>query len=86
MRDVPVEEVVEYAGEDADITLQLKHILEKEIKENNLESLLHDVEEPLSYVLAEMEYEGVKIDKDALAKMSKELETAALEAQEKILN
>jgi DNA polymerase-1 len=84
MRDVPVEEVVEYAGEDADITLQLKHILEKEIKENNLESLLHDVEEPLSYVLAEMEYEGVKIDKDALAKMSKELETAALEAQEKI--
>jgi DNA polymerase-1 len=84
MRDVPVEDVVEYAGEDADITLQLKHILEKEIKENNLESLLHDVEEPLSYVLAEMEYEGVKIDKDALAKMSKELETAALEAQEKI--
>jgi DNA polymerase-1 len=84
MRDVPVEDVVEYAGEDADITLQLKHILEKEIKENNLESLLHDVEEPLSYVLAEMEYEGVKIDKDALAKMSKELEKAALEAQEKI--
>ena len=84
MRDIPVEDVVEYAGEDADITLQLKHILEKEIKENNLESLLHDVEEPLSYVLAEMEYEGVKIDKDALAKMSKELEKAALEAQEKI--
>jgi DNA polymerase-1 len=84
MRDVPVEDVVEYAGEDADITLQLKHILEKEIKENNLEKLLHEVEEPLSYVLAEMEYEGVKIDKDALAKMSKELETAALEAQEKI--
>jgi len=84
MRDVPVEDVVEYAGEDADITLQLKHILEKEIKENNLENLLHEVEEPLSYVLAEMEYEGVKIDKDALAKMSKELETAALEAQEKI--
>ena len=84
MRDVPIEDVVEYAGEDADITLQLKHILEKEIKENNLESLLHDVEEPLSYVLAEMEYEGVKIDKDALAKMSKELEIAALEAQEKI--
>ena len=84
MRDVPVEDVVEYAGEDADITLQLKHLLEKEIKENNLEKLLHEVEEPLSYVLAEMEYEGVKIDKDALAKMSKELETAALEAQEKI--
>lgn len=84
MRDVPVEDVVEYAGEDADITLQLKHILEKEIKENNLENLLHEVEEPLSYVLAEMEYEGVKIDKDALAIMSKELEIAALEAQEKI--
>ena len=84
MRDVPVADVAEYAGEDADITLQLKHILEKEIKANKLESLLHEVEEPLSYVLADMEYEGVKIDKDALAIMSKELEVAALEAQEKI--
>jgi DNA polymerase-1 len=84
MRDVPVEDVVEYAGEDADITLQLKHILEKEIKANDLEHLLHEVEEPLSYVLADMEYEGVKIDEKALGLMSKELEISAAATQKEI--
>ncbi len=84
MRDVPVEDVVEYAGEDADITLQLKHVLEKEIKANELEHLLHEVEEPLSYVLADMEYEGVKIDEKALGVMSKELEKSAAATQTEI--
>ncbi len=84
MRDVPVEDVVEYAGEDADITLQLKHVLEKEIKANDLEHLLHEVEEPLSYVLADMEYEGVKIDEKALGIMSKELEKSAAATQAEI--
>ncbi|MBK6266785.1 DNA polymerase I [Marivirga sp. S37H4] len=84
MRDVEIKEVVEYAGEDADITLQLKHILEKEVKANELEHLLHEVEEPLSYVLADMEYEGVKIDEKALAVMSKELEKSAADTQAEI--
>lgn len=84
MRDVAAEEIAEYAGEDADITLQLKHVLEKEIDSNNFNKLLHDVEEPLSYVLADMEYEGVQIDMDALQKMSGELEKASLEAQDRI--
>lgn len=84
MRDVDIKDVVEYAGEDADITLQLKHVLEKDIKANELEHLLHEVEEPLSYVLADMEYEGVKIDEQALAVMSKELEKSAAETQAEI--
>ncbi|GAA5035807.1 DNA polymerase I [Marivirga lumbricoides] len=84
MRDVDVKDVVEYAGEDADITLQLKHVLEKDIKANELEHLLHEVEEPLSYVLADMEYEGVKIDEKALAVMSKELEKSAADIQAEI--
>lgn len=67
---IPVEKVKDYACEDADITLQLKEKLQKRIEENKMEKLLHDVEEPLSFVLADMEYEGVKIDIDALKKMS----------------
>ncbi len=84
MRDLAPEEIVEYAGEDADITLQLKHKLLDEIKSNNLEKLLNEVEHPLAMVLADMEYEGVKIDENALAAMSKELQELSLKAQEDI--
>lgn len=84
LRDIDPEQVKDYACEDADITYQLKEKLEKEIKEFNLGKLLHDVEEPLSYVLADMEYEGVKIDEGALAVMSKELEQESLRAQTEI--
>jgi len=84
MRDVPVTDVVDYACEDADITLQLKLLLEKEIEANDLGNLLHNVEEPLSFVLAEMEYEGVKIDKENLAEMSSELEELANQTQKEI--
>ena len=86
MRDVPIEDVVDYACEDADITLQLKLLLEKEIEANDLGNLLHNVEEPLSFVLAEMEYEGVTIDKDNLAVMSKELEELAAITQQEIFD
>lgn len=66
--------VSDYACEDADITLQLKEIFEKEIQKCNLDELLHEVEEPLSFVLADMEYEGVKVDTTVLGVMSKELD------------
>ena len=78
---ISVDQVKDYACEDADITLQLKEKLQKWIKENKLQKLLHDVEEPLSFVLAHMEYEGVKIDTDALAKMSIELDEESRKAQ-----
>jgi DNA polymerase I len=81
---VPVEKVCDYACEDADITLQLKEKFEKQIAKNKLQKLLHEVEEPLSFVLADMEYEGVKIDIAALAEMSVELDKEALKAQEDI--
>lgn len=84
IRDVEIEKVKDYACEDADITFQLKEKLEAEIKTLNLGKLLHEVEEPLSYVLADMEYEGVKIDESALQEMSKELEQESLKAQTKI--
>lgn len=84
MRDIPVADVVDYACEDADITLQLKLKLEKEIKERGLEKLLHEVEEPLSVVLADVEYAGVKIDTDVLGEMSKDLNELSVTAQDKI--
>ncbi|MEO9851990.1 MAG: DNA polymerase I [Reichenbachiella sp.] len=84
MRDIAVSEVVEYAAEDADITLQLKHKLAEEIEERDLGKLLHEVEEPLSIVLADVEYAGVKIDTDVLGVMSKELNDLSVIAQDKI--
>lgn len=84
MRDVDPKEVAEYAGEDADITLQLKHKLARELKSYNQEKLFNEVEVPLVKVLSDMEVSGVKVDRDTLKEISDELGTAALETQEKI--
>ncbi len=81
---IPVEQVKDYACEDADITLQLKDKLEKLIVEQQLDKLLHDVEEPLSLVLADMEYEGVAIDVEALKAMSQELDEESRKTQDEI--
>ena len=73
MRDVPLDKVVDYASEDADITLQIKKKLEKELKKEELTDLYYKVEEPLIRVLCDMEYEGVRIDGDFLNDYSKVL-------------
>jgi len=84
MKDVDVNKVVEYAGEDADITLQLKHKLSPMLTDGKLEALMNDVEIPLMRVLADIEYNGVKIDTEVLGKMSKELEEESAKAQAEI--
>lgn len=83
MRDAEVEKVVQYAGEDADITLQLKHTFAPMVKEKDLSSLFFDVELPLINVLAKMEYEGVRVDEGTLKQLSDELAegSAALEKE-----
>lgn len=63
-----------YACEDSDITLRLYKILEKELKEKNLFKLFQEIEMPLVPVLAEMEMEGICVDKDRLVEMSKNFE------------
>ena len=75
MRDVDIEIIKEYAAEDADITLQLKEVFEPLLKSVNAEKLAREMENPLIYVLSDMEREGVKIDQDALAEFSKLLHT-----------
>ncbi len=75
MRDVELEKIKEYAAEDADITLQLRTVFEPKLKEVEGEKLVHDIECPLIYVLADMEFEGVRIDHKTLNEFSKDLET-----------
>ena len=68
---VGVERVAEYAAEDADITLQLYDVLRPMLdKETSLAKLYHEIEEPMIGVLADMEWEGVTIDSDALRNYS----------------
>lgn len=82
MREVEPTIVADYAAEDADITLKLKNRLEKELREHHLEALFYDIEAPLIYVLAEMEWTGVRLDLEALDELSKQ-HTEALAAIEK---
>ena len=71
MRDLSPSDVYKYACEDADVTLKLKNILEKELKENGVEDLFHKIEMPLVPVLAYMERNGVRIDTEALKETSR---------------
>ena len=70
---VAVERVAEYAAEDADITLQLKHVLLPLVEEQGLLNLYHQIEEPMIDVLAEMELTGVCIDSTLLNEYAVEL-------------
>jgi len=73
MRDIPQEEIVDYACEDADITLQLKNQFEPKMNET-LKKLMDEIETPLIPVLGAMEKEGINLDVPALEKFSIELE------------
>ena len=82
MRDVAIDRQTEYAVEDADITLRLKEHFTKELTEANTQKLFDEIELPLLRVLADMELEGINLDKNFLGELSTDLETdiAKLEA------
>ncbi len=84
MRDIDPEKVSEYAGEDADITYQLRDPLKALLKENQLEDLYDKLEAPLIDVLAAMEFEGVRINPDFLANYSKVLGEKIVEKEAQI--
>lgn len=84
MRDIPQEEIVDYACEDADITLQLKNQFEPKMNET-LKKLMDEIEIPLIPVLGAMEKEGIKLDVAALAKFSEELEVSVTDLTKQIL-
>lgn len=70
MRDIPPQNMVDYACEDADIALKLKNIFEKMIEEQNFSDLFYQIEIPLIFVLADMEEVGVRLDISALKESS----------------
>ena len=84
MRDVPLEDITEYAVEDADITLQLKEHFQNELGEANTQTLFDDIEIPLLRVLAAMELEGINLDAKFLNGLSKTLEEDIKTLEEKI--
>ncbi len=84
MREVPVEQVKEYAAEDADITLQLYEKLMPLLKENGVEKLFYEIEMPLVPVLSRMEANGVKIDTENLQQISEEFGKEIRKIEEQI--
>lgn len=84
MRDVPVAQVCEYAAEDADITLRLYHVLEKQLRDRGCYKLFAEIEMPLVPVLAEMELHGVRINAKTLAEVSSTLSGRMTNLEQKI--
>jgi DNA polymerase-1 len=72
MAEVPVEKVAEYATEDADCSLQIADLMTAELKCEGLWELYWDLERPLIPVLAELEYNGIRVDADELRRQSVE--------------
>ncbi len=70
MRSVPVEQIKEYAVEDADVTYQLKEVFQPRLKSEGLSNLAETIEMPLIRVLADMERTGVKLNQEDLKAIS----------------
>lgn len=84
MRDLSPTDIYKYACEDADVTLKLKKILEKELVTNGVKELFEEIEMPLVPVLAYIERNGVRIDTEALKETSKHFTIRMREIEEEI--
>ena len=84
MRDVALEDIKEYAAEDADITFQLKEVFSPILDKAETKKLFEEIEIPLIPVLAAMEMEGINLDEDFLKKMSIDMQKDIAEFEQKI--
>ena len=84
MRDVELEKIKDYAAEDADITLQLKHKFKPLLDSLDVKTVFEKVENPLVKVLTDMEFEGIRVDTEFLHEYSKDLERDAKAAEERV--
>ena len=84
MSEVDIETVKEYAAEDADITLQLKSVLDPFLEEQNANKVFNEIELPLVPVLASMERAGIRIDSRFLQDYSVDLGKQILEIEQRI--
>ncbi len=81
---IELEKARDYSCEDAEVTLQLSHLLFPKLKEGGFKDLFEQVEIPLVMVLAKIEMNGVKIDLELLQGHSKEIETQLQQKMERI--
>jgi DNA polymerase-1 len=84
MKDVALEQITEYAAEDADITLQLKECFEPLLTKRAVQRVFEEVENPLMQVLVDMEFEGIKVDEQFLNEYSKVLEVEVKKSEESV--
>lgn len=84
MRDIPLDEIKEYAVEDADVTIQLKNHFLPILEKVGTKKLYDEIEIPLVPVLAAMETEGINLDVDFLKKMSVEMTAESKALEQKI--
>jgi len=86
MRDIDINEVTNYASEDADLSLQLKQIFDTELESNGVKSIFYEIEIPIINVLSSMEKEGINIDSSYLNKLEKEFEKDLNKLKKEIYN
>ncbi len=84
MRDVNLEDIKEYAAEDADITLQLKEVFSPILDKAETKKLFEEIEIPLIPVLAAMEMEGINLDADFLKSMATDMQKEIANFEQKI--
>jgi DNA polymerase-1 len=84
MRDIPLDEIKEYAVEDADVTIQLKNHFLPILEKVGTKKLYDEIEIPLVPVLADMEKEGINLDVDFLQKMSIDMTAESKALEQKI--
>jgi DNA polymerase-1 len=84
MREVPIPQQTEYAVEDADIAYQLAQHFRKELADAKTMDLFRDIEVPLLRVLADMELEGINLDKEFLKSLSVDLDDDIKNLEKKI--
>ncbi len=81
---VPIDKALEYAAEDADITLRLYHILKPRLAREKMASVYENIERPLIPIIAQMELDGIKVDPVALKSMSTEFGKRLVALEEEI--
>jgi DNA polymerase-1 len=81
---VPLDKALDYAAEDAEVTLRLHQALKPQLLAGRLVTVYETLERPLVPVLAEMELTGIKVDRAALARLSNDFATRAAELEEEI--
>jgi DNA polymerase-1 len=84
MDQIPLAHIAEYAAEDADYTWRLKELFEPLLKQSDMAGLFYETEMPLVSVLTEMEFNGIRIDAEYLAGMSKQMAARLDELAEQI--